>query len=88
MITTFRADGFDFFVTPGLVPVLHRQLRSKTFSCTAEVAHGYRFVHEQVFGSCGAVKTKTISTPQAPGLASCAIGAESASMGFGFRLSD
>ena len=84
----FRSGRFDFFVTPGLVRVRHGRLRSKTFSCTAEVAHGYRFVHEQVFGSCGAVKTKTISTPQATGLASRSIGAESASMGFEFRLSD
>ena len=86
--SVFESRRFDFFVTPGLVRVRHGRPRSKTFSCTAEVAHGYRCVHKQVFGRCGVGETQTSSSAQAPGLAAYAIGAESASMGIRVRRSD
>ena len=88
MSIIFESRRFDFFVTPGLVRVRHGRLRSKTFSCTAEVAHGYRCVHKQVFGRCGVGETQTSNSAQAPGLAAYAIGAESASMGIRVRRSD
>ena len=85
----FRSGRFDFFVTPGLVRVRHGRLRSKTFSCTAEVAHGYRCVLEPMVCRSGLGQEKTfVGSAQASDLAAIAIVLQPAPMADGFGSTD
>ena len=81
--------GFDFFVTPWLVRLFHGRCRSKTSSCTAEVAHGYRCVLEPMVCRSGLGQEKTfVGSAQASDLAAIAIVLQPAPMADGFGSTD
>ena len=81
--------GFDFFVTPWLVRLFHGRCRSKTSSCTAEVAHGFRCVFKPMVCRSGLGQEKALlCSSEAADLAAIAIVFQQEPMAAGFGPTD